>query len=51
MKHLKEIFHCLGLESVVTDSNSGNVVFTGGYQTSDAYEKKRCLSCSRKFQV
>jgi uncharacterized protein (DUF1697 family) len=39
MKHLKETFLRLGLESVVTYINSGNVVFVG-HQTKDVLEKK-----------
>lgn len=40
MKQLKETFLRLGLESVVTYINSGNVVFTDAHQTKEALENK-----------
>lgn len=40
MKQLKETFLRLGLESVVTYINSGNVVFADEHQTKEALENK-----------
>lgn len=40
MKRLKETFLRLGLESVVTYINSGNVVFVDAHQTKDALAEK-----------
>nr|WP_320024353.1 DUF1697 domain-containing protein [uncultured Acetobacterium sp.] len=40
MKQLKETFLRLGLESVVTYINSGNVVFVDSHQTKDALAEK-----------
>lgn len=40
MKQLKETFLRLGLESVVTYINTGNVVFVDDHQTKDVLEKK-----------
>ncbi|MDO9493276.1 DUF1697 domain-containing protein [Acetobacterium sp.] len=51
MKHLKETFLRLGLESVVTYINSGNVVFVDSHQTKDVLEKKLRQEISLEYDL
>lgn len=51
MKYLKETFLRLGLESVVTYINSGNVVFVDGHQTKDVLEKKLRQEISLEYDL
>ncbi|MDD3308219.1 MAG: DUF1697 domain-containing protein, partial [Acetobacterium sp.] len=51
MKLLKETFCHLGLESVVTYINSGNVVFVDGHQIKDVLEKKLRQEIYREYDL
>ncbi|MBC3900555.1 DUF1697 domain-containing protein [Acetobacterium malicum] len=48
---LKDTFLRLGLESVLTYINSGNVVFVDGHQTKDMLEKKLRQEIYREYDL